>query len=133
ALAADRDRAGIPAVRHRLDTWDCPRAEERQNGAPIVGRAVAQLDRNRACRADGLLCHARSPQGLGGPPVQLLKDLVEAPKAAKSRCRGDLRHWQPRILNQLLGQKYPAGLGDCDRGSAEILPEQASKLTLADS
>jgi len=42
-LAANRDRAGIPAARHRLDAWYRPRLQERQNRFPVVGKLVAEL------------------------------------------------------------------------------------------
>jgi hypothetical protein len=63
----------------------------------------------------------------------LLKDLVESPDASKPRCQGNLCHRQSRVLNQLLGEKYPPGLGNRDRGSTKMLPKQASKLALADT
>jgi hypothetical protein len=61
----------------------------------------------------------------------LLKDLVESPGTAKARGRGHLYHRQSRVLDQLLGEKDPPGLGDRDRGSTKMLPEQAPELTLA--
>jgi hypothetical protein len=63
----------------------------------------------------------------------LLKDLVESANASKSSCQRNLCHRQSRVLKQLLGEKYPPGLGDRDRGSAKVLPKQTSKLTLANS
>jgi hypothetical protein len=63
----------------------------------------------------------------------LLKDLVKPPNASKARCQGNLCHRQLRVLNQLLGEKYSPGLGNRDRGSTKMLPEQASKLALADT
>jgi hypothetical protein len=61
----------------------------------------------------------------------LLKDLVEPPNAAKARCRGNLGHRQSRVVNQLLGEKYPPGLGYRGGGSAKMLPKQAPELTFA--
>jgi hypothetical protein len=63
----------------------------------------------------------------------LLKDLIKAPNASKARRQGNLSHWQSGVLNQLLGEKYSPGLGNRDRGSTKMLPEQASKLALADT
>jgi hypothetical protein len=62
-----------------------------------------------------------------------MKDLVESPNAAKARCQSGFCHRQSRVLYQLLGEKYPPGLGNRDRGSTKMLPKQASKLALADT
>ena len=111
-LVADRDRAHIPAARHRLDARDGSRAKERQDGVPVVGRPVAELDRNRARFENRLIGQSLSPECCGRPPVQLLEYLVESPDAAEAGRRGDLCHRQSRVLDQLLGQKDPPGLGD---------------------
>ena len=63
----------------------------------------------------------------------MLKDLVESPDAAEARRQGNLGHRQPRVVDQLLGQEYPPGLGDRDRRSAKMLPEQATKLAPANA
>jgi hypothetical protein len=63
----------------------------------------------------------------------LLKGLVESPNAAEARRQGYLRHRQSRVVNQLFGEKYPPGLRDRDRGRSKMLPEQTSKLALADT
>ena len=132
-LVADRDRAHIPAARDRLDARDGSRAKERQDGVPVVGRSEAELDRNRARCANRLIGQSPSPERCGRPPVQLLEDLVESPDAAEAGRRGDLCHRQSRVLDQLLGQKDPPGLGDRDRRGTKMLPEQTSELTLANS
>ena len=63
----------------------------------------------------------------------MLKDLVKSPDAAEARCQGNLGHRQSRVVDQLLGQKYPPGLRDRDRRSAKMLAEQASKLAPANA
>ena len=68
ALVADRDRAGISAARDHLDAWDGARSKERQDGIPVVGRPVAQPDRDRARRADRLSATPLRRSALGRSP-----------------------------------------------------------------
>src|SRR2546430_7952496 len=101
AFVGDRDRACIPAARHRLDAGDCPRAKERQNSLPVVGRPIAKLDRDRARRTNGLLRHSHPPKCRRWPLIELPKGLVESPNASKAGCQRNLCHRQSRVLNQL--------------------------------
>jgi len=63
----------------------------------------------------------------------LLKGLVESPNASEACCQCSFCHRELRVLDQLLGEKYPPDLGDRDRGRAKMLPKQTSELTPAHS
>ncbi len=119
-----------------------PRAR-RRGWRAARGTRASRPSRRAACRAG--LSRTASPwlAVSSAPPrrrsccrravVELLEGLVEAPHAAEARRHRDLRHRQPGLLDQLLGEQHAAGLGDRDRRGAEVLAEQPPQLPLADA
>ena len=132
-VAADRDRSGILLTGDDLDAGNGARAQERQHRIPVIGRPIAQLDRHRAGCAERLRDHRGAPERAGRPLKQMLEGFVEPPDAAKTGGRGDFRHRQTRVLDQLLRQQDPPRLGDRDRRGAQMLHEQTPELAAANT
>jgi hypothetical protein len=72
-------------------------------------------------------------QGGGRAVIELLEGLVEAPHAAEAGGQGHLAHRKVGLVDQLLGQQHPPGLGHADRRGAQVLQEQPPQLPPADA
>ena len=129
--AADGDGAGVGAVRYHLDTRNGPRCEEGQDGVPIIRRFVGQLQGDRARRRSRL--SAGAAQGDRRAVIELLKGLIEPPHAAEAGRQRYLRHRKAGLVDQLLGEQYPARLGDGDGRGAQVPAEQPPQLAFADA
>src|SRR6185437_4723071 len=115
-----------------FDAGDRAGAQEIEHGSPVIGRPVAQEQRHFAVHAGRYVAAGRSAQRRGRSLKQGRKSLVEPAQATEPGCHGDLGHRQGCLVDQLLGEQDPAGLGNRYGRGAEVLTEQPAKLPLAD-
>ena len=111
-----------------LDAWDCPPPEKFEHRVPGVRRRIGEPHHDAVSERGRRIHRPRLPQLERRTREQLFERLVEAADAAESRRVRDQGHWQPGVLNQLLGQKDAAGLHDGMRRCAEMPGKQPPQL-----
>ena len=104
--------------------------EEVQHAGPVIGRSIGQ-PQGDAARETGLKARAFA-QAAGGAPTDGVEALVEPPHATEARGEGDFSHGKTGLEDQATRHQQAAGLGDGDRGGAEMILEQASQVPFAD-
>ncbi len=60
----------------------------------------------------------------------MAKDFVESSDAPESCCQGDFRHRHLGFMDELLGEKNAASLGDGNRRCSQVLQEEPPQLAL---
>src|SRR5580765_4024772 len=60
-----------------------------------------------------------------------MERFIESAHASKSRREGNFGHWQPRFMNELLGEQNSAGLRNGNGRCAKVLAKKAAELPLA--
>ncbi len=121
------DESAVAVLRDYLQAGDGPHLEKAQHRSPIVRRPIGEQKRNfRRGR-----CGADAPSKRAGrSPIEALKGFVETPYATKAAGERDVDHGKIRLMNQLLGQQYAAGLRHGDRGGPKMPLEETPELPL---
>ncbi len=144
AKVGDLDRSLLAILNHRsavdlagdlFNAIDGAGAQPGQHGVPVVRGPVAKLDGD-ADIGGGPLRQGHdgaAPQRRRRPPEQLLESLVEPPHATVTGGQRDLGHGQAGLMDQLLGEQNPTGLGHRHGRGAQMLVEQAAQLPLTDA
>ena len=60
-----------------------------------------------------------------------VKYLIEPAHAAESRCKGNIGHRHPGLVNEVFSKEHAPGLRDCNGRSAEMLQKQPAQLPLS--
>ena len=148
-----RDRAVCARrVRHRcnLDASQRPPREEGQHGCAVVrwpktqahvdgvvGRQEGAPGHRHLRGLFGLAHlagqHAHAPHGTRVQAVMPDERRVEAPHAGKPAGKRNLRHRQPCVGDQLLGDQQPASLQVLQRRNAKLRLENAPQVAIADA
>src|SRR6185437_2839756 len=107
-----------------------PRREMTQHRLPVVGRAVAQPERDASL---GRRARRPSPQRAGRAAEELAEGLVEAADAAEAGGQRHLAKRHARLVDELFGEEHAPRLRHRHRRGAQMLVEQAPELAPADA
>ena len=110
--AAKCDGAAVDTRLHGFNPRNRAGAEEREHRRPIIGRSIAEGQADSGLVGD--VCGVQPAQFRGRPTKERPQSLIESTHASKSGGEGNLRHGELRLMNQLLGDKHAACLGDGD-------------------
>ncbi len=125
--AANLNRSQVATVLDDFNAGYRTRLQIGEHGVPVIGRAIPEQERDspaQARRARG----GFSPQSTGRTMKQFPKYLIKPPHTAESRGERHFHHGHSRFMNELLGEKYAAGLCYRDGRGPQMLHEQSPEL-----